>query len=401
MDGKGIMTNAIRKYFKGDPVIWAVIIGLYIISMLAVYSSTGTLAYKYKGGNTLYYFLRHASYLAFGLVIILVVHKIPYRIYSRISQWMLFIVIPLLALTLVMGTNRNDASRWLTLPGLNLTIQTSDLAKLILIMYVARLLSHKQDKIKEFKGAFRPIIVPISIITLLILPANLSTALILFGTCIVLMFIGRVSLKHIAILSGIGVILLATFIITSRLVHFEGRTGTWQNRIENFMGAEKGDNFQVEQAKIAIVTGGIFGKGPGHSTQRNFLPHPYSDFIYAIVIEEYGIIGGGIVLLLYLYLLFRAGIIVRRCDRTFPAFLTIGLTISMVFQAMINMAVAVNLFPVTGQTLPLVSMGGSSILFSSTALGIILSISREFREEDTKLSNPEKTELKTEPIYAE
>ena len=195
------MIEYIKKYLKGDPVIWAVIIGLSIASLLAVYSSTGTLAYKYRGGNTLYYFLRHSGYLIFGLAIIFVVHKIPYRI---LSQWMIFLIIPLLGFTLLMGTNRNEASRWLTLPGLEITIQTSDFAKLILIMYVARLLSQKQEKIKDFKGAFRPIILPVLIVCALILPANLSTSAILFGTCIILMFIGRVSLKHLAVLAGVG-----------------------------------------------------------------------------------------------------------------------------------------------------------------------------------------------------
>jgi cell division protein FtsW len=371
----------IRKYLKGDGVIWAVILFLSLFSLLAVYSSTGTLAYKYKGGNTLYYFLRHSSYLIFGLAVIFIVHHIPYKIYSRLSQFLLYIIVPLLAFTLFMGTNRNEASRWLTLPGLEITIQTSDFAKLILIMYVARLLSLKQQNIKDYKTAFRPIIISVIVVCGLILPANLSTAVILFVTSLILMFIGRVSLKQIGILTGIGVICFATFLILARYIEFDGRIGTWQSRIENFMTGDEEENFQVEQSKIAIATGGVFGKGPGNSTQRNFLPHPYSDFIYAIIIEEYGILGGLAILFLYLYLFYRAGVIVRRCDRTFPAFLAIGLAISLVFQAMVNMAVAVNLFPVTGQTLPLVSMGGSSILFSSTALGIILSISRYTKKE--------------------
>lgn len=391
------LKEILSKYFKGDKVIWGVIFALSIFSLLAVYSSTGTLAYKYQEGNTAYYIIKHFVLLAAGLGIIFITHLIPYKYYSRLSQVFLYLSIFLLAITLVMGTSLNQASRWLTLPGLGFTIQTSDFAKLALIMYIARVLSLRQDdkKLNDFNGAFVSLILPIVIVCGLIMPANLSTAVILFSTSFLLMFIGRVKVKYLVGVGFVGVLVIALIIAGVVISGNQGRVGTWQHRIESFTGGESEDNYQIEQSKIAIATGGIFGKGPGNSTQRNFLPHPYSDFIYSIIIEEYGFFGGVIVLFLYLFLLYRAGVIVRKSRRTFAAFLAIGLTISLVFQAMINMGVAVHLFPVTGQTLPLVSMGGSSILFTGVAFGIILSVSRSVEKNDELITEPE-TESETE-----
>ena len=383
------LKEVLSKYFKGDRVIWGVVFTLSIFSLLAVYSSTGTLAYKYQEGNTAYYIVKHFVLLVAGLSIIYITHLIPYKYYSRLSQLFLYISIFLLAITLVMGTSLNQASRWLTLPGLGFTIQTSDFAKLALIMYIARVLSLRQNKIDDFNGVFVSLILPVIIICGLIMPANLSTALILFATSFLLMFVGRVKLKYLIGISGVGALIVALIIAGVIITGSNtGRIGTWQNRIENYVNGESGDNYQVEQSKIAIATGGITGKGPGNSTQRNFLPHPYSDFIYAIIIEEYGFFGGLVVLFLYLFLLYRAGVIVRKSRRSFAAFLAFGLTISLVFQAMINMGVAVNLFPVTGQTLPLVSMGGSSILFTGVAFGIILSVSRSIEKNEELISEP-------------
>ena len=375
------MGEKINKYLKGDPIIWGVIIVLSIFSLLAVYSSTSTLAMHKMGGNSLYYLIRHGVILAFGIMIIFITHLVHYKYYSKLSQLLIGIAVILLILTLFLGTNVNQATRWLTLPGLGFTIQTSDFAKLALIMYIARVLSMKQGEIKSFKEAFLPVIIPVVIICVLILPANLSTAALIFGISLLLMFIGRISMKHLLASGGVAILLLALFIAVGTLVEKEGRINTWKNRIENYFEEGGEESYQSQQAKIAIATGGLFGKNPGKSVQRNFLPNPYSDFIYAIIVEEYGLIIGGIpVLLAYLFLLFRAGVIVRKCDRTFPAFLAIGLTLMIVVQAMVNMAVAVGIFPVTGQTLPLVSMGGSSMLFTSIAFGIILSISRNLDE---------------------
>jgi cell division protein FtsW len=370
------MESVFGKYFKGDRVIWIIVIILSVFSLLAVYSSTGSLAYRYQGGNTAYYFLKQLSFLLAGLGIIFITHLIPYKVYSPISQLLLLISIPLLAVTLLFGTSLNQAARWLAIPGLGITIQTSDFAKIALIMYVARLLSIKQNEIKDFKTTFLPLVIPIVVVCLLILPANFSTAALLGITCWVLLYIGRINLKYLLGFTGIGILALSVGIFILLETNAVGRAKTWKNRIENFTSGENSENYQALQSKIAIASGGLIGKGPGNSTQRNFLPHPYSDFIYAIIVEEYGLIGGAFILMLYLILLYRAGVIVKKAQRTFPAFLAIGLTLILVFQALVNMAVAVNLFPVTGQPLPLISMGGTSLLFTSAAFGILLSISR-------------------------
>ncbi len=384
--------QAIFKNLKGDKVIWALVLFLGILSILAVYSSIVSLAYKYQDGNTEYFLFKHGFILIVGFGLMYAAHKLDYKYYSRISQLAIFVAVPLLAFTLLTGASINDASRWLVIPVINQTFQTSDLAKLALIMFLARMLSKKQDIIKDFNSAFIPILFPVLIICGLILPANFSTAAMLFTTSVVLMFIGRVNLKYIISMILIGVVLLSVFIGIVVNSNYTGRVETWKNRIENFMSNDSESNYQAEQSKIAIATGGPLGKGPGGSTQRNFLPHPYSDFIYAIVIEEYGILGGFVLLLLYLILLYRGIIICIKAPRTFGSLLAIGLSFSLVFQAMINMAVAVNLFPVTGQPLPMVSMGGTSIWFTCLAIGIILSVSRTVYEESTddKANNREK-----------
>ena len=373
--------NWLETYVKGDRVIWLVVILLSLFSVLAVYSSTGTLAYRYQAGNTEYYLFKHFIILVAGFLIMYLAHLVRYTYYSRIAQLGLLVAIPLLIFTLLSGTNLNEASRWLTLPIVNLSFQTSDFAKLALLLFVARILSKKQENIKDFKSAFVPIILPIIIVCGLILPANLSTAAVLFATCLFLMFIGRINLKYIGILLGTGLLLLSIFVTIMLQMENSGRVGTWKKRIENFATDDADGNYQTQQAKIAVATGGFFGKGPGNSSQRNFLPHPYSDFIFAIVIEEYGMFGATIIVLLYIVLFYRAIIIVKKNPRAFATLLAIGCSFSLVFQAMINMAVAVNLFPVTGQPLPLVSMGGTSIWFTSIAIGIILSVSRENENE--------------------
>ncbi len=386
--------SALARKIKGDKVIWVVVILLSVLSLLAVYSSTGTLAYKYQSGNTEYYMVKHFLILLFGLLLMYVAHLVKYTYYSRIFQIALYVAVPLLVLTFFIGLNLNDAKRVLPLP-FNLSFQTSDLAKLTLVIYLARLLTKKQSEIKSFKSAFVPLMLPVIIVCGLILPSNFSTAALLFITCLVLMFIGRVNTTYILSLVGIGIISLAIFITILYNLPGEqqGRLWTWKNRVDNFVNQKENtdENYQVEQSKIAIASGGLIGKGPGNSTQRNFLPHPYSDFIFAIIAEEYGLVGASFVVLLYLILFFRAVTIVAKIPQNFGAFLTIGVSFNLVFQAMINMAVAVNLMPVTGQPLPLVSMGGTSIWFTSLSIGIILSVSKE-------INNP--TIVKHE-LYAE
>ncbi len=368
---------------RGDKVIWGVVIILSLFSVLAVYSSTTTLAYRFKHGDTEHYLLRHLSILIFGFVLMYAAHKINYKLYSQIALPIVLFAGPLLLYTLVFGEVRNEAARWTTLPGIDMMFQPSDLAKLALIMYVARMLAKKQENIKDMRSAFIPILVPVLVICGLILPANLSTAAILFVTCIVLMFIGGVKFRYLLALAGIGIVALALFITFLMFSpKSSGRLGTWQNRIEHFGGkGDSDENFQVDQSKIAIANGGFFGKLPGNSMQKNFLPNPFNDFIFAIIIEEYGVIGAITIILMYMILLFRGIRIAIKAPGNFGALLAIGVTISLIFQAFANMAVAVHLVPVTGQPLPLVSMGGTSIWFTSVAIVIILSVSKEIDEE--------------------
>ena len=381
----------IRRYIKGDRIIWAVVLILLVISLLSVYSSTGSLAYQYRSGNTFYYLFRQLKFILLGLLVIFFIHLIPYRVFSRVSVFALYLAVPLLLFTLMAGASYNEASRWLQIPGTGLTIQPSDFAKVALIMYVAKVLSVNQNNIRDFKGVFMKLAAAIAMICLLILPANLSTAVILFITASTLLFVGRIPVKYLLLMVLTGMVALSLFVAVALAINKEGRISTWKHRIEAYMDGE-GDSYQADQAKVAIVQGGLFGKGPGNSTQRNLLPHPYSDFIYAIIIEEYGtVIGGVLVLALYLWLFFRAGLIIRQSRSTYGAFLAFGLSMGLVLQAFVNMAVAVGLLPVTGQTLPLVSMGGSSILFTSLAAGMILSVSWGSMEEQ---------KAETEPVIA-
>ncbi|MBN2683338.1 MAG: FtsW/RodA/SpoVE family cell cycle protein [Bacteroidales bacterium] len=372
----------LARYFKGDPVIWAIIVVLSIYSLLAVYSSTGTLVYKYHGGNTFYFLFKQTSFLIVAIIVTYLTHLVHYKHYLRLSKILLYISVFLLLFTLIMGTSLNSATRWITLPG-GVTFQTSDFAKLSLIIYISKHLAVHQENIKDYEQAYKPLIRWVGIIVVLILPANFSTAAMVFIISVVLMFIGRINVKHLLRTAGLGTV--GVFLIILLIYQFPNslpRGETWKARVESFLNGSSEDNYQAEQAKIAIAEGGIFGKGPGNSTQRNFIPHPYSDFIYSVIIEEYGLLFGALpLLILYLWLLFRAGVLVRNSSRTFPALLAIGLSFSLVFQAMLNMAVNVNLFPVTGQTIPFVSLGGSSLLFTSCALGIILSISRSYQNE--------------------
>jgi len=392
-------TNLLGLRIRGDRIIWMVVIILYVFSILAVYSSTGTLAYRFRAGNTEYYLLKHMVIIALGLGLMYLAHNIRYVYYSRISQLALYVAVPLLVFTLFRGTTIHEASRWITLPIVNLSFQSSDIAKLAIIIYLARLLTRKQEMIADFNKAFVPLIVPVILVCGLIMPANFSTAAVLFISCVALMFIGRVRMKYIAALTGISLGGALLFVLMLMLVSDGGRVYTWQSRITNFVSSENTDTYQADQAKIAIATGGVMGKLPGNSTQRNFLPQAYSDFIYAIIIEEYGLAGGFTVVLLYMILLYRGIRIAHKSPGTFGALLAAGLSFSLVFQAMINMAVAVNLLPVTGQPLPLVSMGGTSLWFTSLAIGIILSVSRSIEGEEVvegEKNNYEKTPASTQ-----
>ena len=393
----------LTRTFKGDKAIWALIALFMIYSLLAVYSSSVSVAFMKYGGNTTYFFRTQLFMLAFGLVIMVVTHYLPYRIYSSLADVFLFVAIILLILTMLVGVRVNEATRWLEIPGTGFRLQTSDVAKVALVIYLAKMLAKYQNELNSFGLITKAFMVPIAIVCGLIMPENLSTALMIFGIAMIILFIGRVPLKYLFAYAGIAlgaIILMATIL---SVVAKSNRVEVWKNRIENYVTGKTNEaqDYQGNQAKIAISTGGLFGKAPGKSTQRNMLPQSNSDFIFAIIIEEYGLLFGAIPLLMaYLILLFRGIAIAKKCETAFPAFLVLGLTIMIVVQAMVNMLVAVGLFPVTGQTLPMISWGRTSVLVISFSIGAVLSVSRviDARTKEEELSEDEKTD-EGEKIY--
>lgn len=396
--------EAILKRTHGDKFIWGIVLILALISVLVVYSATGSLAYKMNKGNNEVYLFKQLSFTVIGLLLMYFLHRVNYTLFSRIATILFFASIPLLLYTLIFGAKINEGSRWIKLPVINMTIQTSDFAKLALFMYISKMMSKKQEVINDFKKGFIPVVTPVIIICALIMPANLSNALLTGATSLMLMFIGRVSLKHIGLTILVAMIPVALIVSVAMLTYdgkqetekkkttsaeklkSVGRFGTWVKRVQDFMYAGASETpYQVQQAKIAIAKGGILlGKGPGNSEQRNFLPQAYNDFIYSIIIEEYGLLGGAFIIFIYLAFLFRCIRIFRKCPYAFGAFLALALSFTLVIQAVANMAVNVNIVPVTGVTLPLVSMGGSSFLFTCAAIGIILSVARNVEQMEGK-----------------
>ncbi|WP_298300140.1 FtsW/RodA/SpoVE family cell cycle protein [Hydrotalea sp.] len=415
------MKGHLLKKTRGDKFIWGIVILLALISVLVVYSATGSLAYKMNKGNNEVYLFKQLAFLVIGLMLIYFLHRVNYTIFSRVATILFLISIPLLFYTLFFGTRINDGSRWIRLPIINMSFQTSDFAKLALFMYLSKMLSKKQKVIKDFKEGFVPVASPVILVCVFIMPANLSNALLTGATSLLLMFIGRISIKHILLLIIVALIpimvIIAIAITTYKPVKAEsnfksanieklnsfGRFSTWVKRVQDFIYTKNAEvPYQVQQAKIAIANGGILvGLGPGNSRQRNYLPQAYNDFIYAIIIEEYGLLGGGFVIFIYLLFLFRCISIFRRCPYAFGAFLALALSFTLVIQAMANMAVNVNMVPVTGVTLPLISMGGSSFLFTCASIGIILSVARNVEQlegksiETEQLSTNEKLEQAT------
>jgi cell division protein FtsW len=357
-----------QSNLQGDPVIWMVVMLLAIISILVVYSAVGSLAYRNMEVVEVY-LVKHSALVLLSLFAMWVAHKVDYRYYSKISRFALIISVPLLIFAWKSGTTINDASRWITIPVIKQVFQPSDLAKLALIASLASMLSKRQQNIGDIKESLIPIMVWIGVLCTLIAMTDLSTATLLFATCMVVMYIGRVPMKYLAMLVVVGMLVGVT------AMSFGQRGDTAKSRIANFMDRTEMP-FQAEQSHIAIATGGIAGKGPGQSDQRNFLPHPYSDFVYAIIIEEYGMIGGIFILCLYLVLLYRGMRAAARSERAFGGLLSAGLSFAIVIQAMVNMAVVVGLVPITGLTLPFLSMGGTSLLFTGISLGIIQSVAR-------------------------
>src|SRR5450759_28882 len=382
----------LTKTFKGDRAIWGLVALFMIYSLLAVYSSSAGVAFMKYGGNTTYFLRSQFFMLVLSLIIIVVVHYLPYRIYFSVAGLLLIGAAGLLILTFAFGSRVNEATRWLVIPGTGFRMQTSDVAKVALVIYLARSLAKYQNELKNFMLVSKYFMIPVGIICGLILPENLSTALMVFGISMVILFIGRVPLRFLLAYVGIAVVGVVLFAMILTAVSKSNRVEIWKNRIEHFFSGavdEDGD-YQSNQAKIAISTGGLFGKAPGKSTQRNMLPQSNSDFIFAIIIEEYGLLFGAIPLILaYMILLFRGITIAKKCETAFPAFMVLGLIVMIVIQAMLNMMVAVGLFPVTGQTLPMVSWGRTSVLVMSFSIGAILSVSRVVNARIKKEELPE------------
>ena len=382
----------------GDKTIWAIIAVLAIFSFLPVYSASTNLVYVAGKGSTLGYLLKHAILLLLGFVIVYTTHRVPYRYFSGLSVLMLPVVILLLVYTLTQGTviDGANASRWISIPFIGIGFQTSTLAAVVLMIYVARYLARNKEKEITFKESFLYMWLPVGFVLALILPANFSTTAITFVMVVILVFLGGYPLKFIASILGVGILSLALFILTAKAfpdAMKNSRINTWSNRIENFASGESEDNYQAEKAKIAIASGEIYGKGPGKSVQKNFLPQSSSDFIYAIIGEEFGLIGAVSIIILFLGLLFRLVIIATKSTTIFGTLLCLGVGLPIIFQAMINMGVAVGLFPVTGQPLPLISTGGTSIWMTCFAIGIVLSVSASDKEVAVKkqketLENP-------------
>jgi len=386
--------KTIFQHIKGDKTIWAIVAVLAIFSFMPVYSASTNLVYVVGSGSTLGYLIKHMVLLIMGFAIIYGVHKIPYRYFSGGSVLMLPIVIVLLVFTLAQGTTIGgaNASRWIRIPFVGIGFQTSTLAGLVLMVYVARYLAKNKEKQIKFKESLLQLWLPVAAVLILILPANFSTTAIIFVMILMVTFIGGYPIKYIGFIIGAGVLALAFFVLVAKAFPdaMPNRVQTWQSRIESFSNDDAKEAYQVEKAKIAIATGGPVGLGPGKSVQKNFLPQSSSDFIFAIIIEEYGLLGGILIVSIYFLLFFRIFVVVKKTTTIFGTLLVIGVGFPIIFQATINMAVATNLFPVTGQTLPLISSGGTSIWMTCFALGMILSVSssKEETEEDILDDNP-------------
>ncbi len=364
-----------QKWFRGDIFIWSIFVTLMIASVLAVYSSTHHLAYKLHGGNTEWLLMRHSVFIMVGCAALYLAYSTPHARFAKMAPWVLIISIALLVITLVFGIEINDAKRWLEVPFFGIRFQPSDVAKIALVLYLARALAGMQEHMKDSRKIFWRIVFPVLLVCALIAPNDLSTAGMLGLTCFGMMFIARLPFGWIGTFVGLVLFLIGAMYAVWLVAPDSVRFATWFSRVGDFVAGEGG--YQVDQAKIAIANGSILGVGPGSSTQRNFLPTPYADFIYAIICEEYGLVGGGLILLAFLFLFIRACRLLTKSTKLFGALLACGLSLLLVSQALANIAVSVNLVPVTGLPLPLVSLGGTSLVFSCLAIGMILSVSRQ------------------------
>jgi len=392
---------AFIQKLKGDKVIWALVALLALFSFMPVFSASSNLAYAGKGtGNTVSYLIKHLVHIGLGFFIIYRIHKIPYHYFRSISRFLLPFIWVLLAYTLFKGTiiAGANASRWIQVPFIGISFQPSAFAFLVLMIFVARYLSKKREEPLTFKASFIDLWLPVGITLFFILPANFSTAALIFVMIVMLVFIGKYPIKYIAAIIGIGLGLLFLFILMAKAFPnpLTTRVNTWEARVERYFQKDVKDLdevYQIERAKTAIATGGIYGLGPGKSVQKNFLPQSSSDFIYAIIVEEFGLVGGIAILGIYMLLFFRIVIAAHKANTLFGKLLVVGLGFPIVFQALINMGVAVELLPTTGQTLPLISSGGSSIWTTSIAIGIILNVTK--KEEEIAADNAEKIKRET------
>lgn len=400
------MQNAILNNIKGDKLIWAIVALLAIFSFLPVYSAASNLAYVGGSGNTFAFLVKHFMHLFLGFAIMYGVHKLPYRYFRGLSMVMMPLVFVLLIVTILQGTTIEgaNASRWIRIPFVNMSFQTSTLASVVLMVYIARYLSKIKDKSITFKESILPLWIPLFIVLALILPSNFSTTAIIFVMSMMLLFLGGYPIRYLLAMGAAGLVGLTFFILIAKAFPqaMPNRVDTWMSRVENFAnGEDTEEDYQIEKAKIAIASGGVVGLGSGKSIQKNFLPQSSSDFIFAIIIEEYGLLGGLFLMVLYLWLLFRIVIVSQKADTIFGKLVVLGVGLPIIFQAMINMAVAVELFPVTGQTLPLISSGGTSIWMTCMAIGIILSVSakrEEIKEKESQDEGENPLEILSETI---
>lgn len=401
--------------FKGDRILWYIIIMLMIASVMVVYSSTGRLAYNEKGGNTLFYLIKQLFLIGGCFGVMFIVQSIHYRYFYKYAGVLLVVSVILLGYAAFGGISINGAGRWIPLPFIGLTFQPSELAKIAIMMYTAKILADAQTESCCEDAALQKFLLFVGPAILVIFLDNFSTSALISMVCLILFMIARMRWKLLAITFGTAVTAIVLVLALGFLVpqmREWGRIGTMVGRITDFAnGGEEGDSYSYQsvQARIAVARGGLMGNGPGNSTQRNFLPHPYSDFIYAIIIEEYGLGGGIFIMLLYAVILFRVGVIGRKSMKgdqfnargmpdIFPALLVTGLGLTIILQAMVNMGVCVGILPVTGQTLPLISMGGTSLLFTSASFGIILSIAHTFSPEG-KAEEEARMKLKEEKLF--
>lgn len=395
-----VLTN-IKSYLRGDLFIWALIALLALFSFMPVYSASTNLVYVAGNGTTTGILIKHAILLFLGFGITFFIHRLPYRYFSGVSVVMIPIVIVLLIVTLAQGTTIGgaNAARWIRIPIIGVGFQTSTLAGLVVWVYAARYLAKHKDTTINFKESLLKLWMPIALVLLFILPANFSTTAIVFLMVLMLCFVGGYPIKYLASIIGVGILVLMLFVLTAKA--FPGlmpnRVDTWISRIDSFSDGESKEGYQIENAKIAIATGGLTGKGPGKSVQKNFLPQSSSDFIFAIIVEEYGLLGACMVLVVYFMLMFRMYVAAKNATTVFAKLLVVGVGFPIICQSIINMVVATDMGPVTGQTLPLISSGGTSIWMTCLAMGMVLSVTASKNVSEDELENQSEDPL--EKLY--